>query len=63
MPQPLISRHLKVLRERGMVTTERRGTVVVYTLGDTRLIQALDLLRATMRDTLAKRAELVSAIS
>ena len=63
MPQPLVSRHLKVLRERGMVTTERRGTLVVYTLGDKRLVQALDLLRAAMRDMLAKRAELVEAIA
>jgi ArsR family transcriptional regulator len=62
MPQPLVSRHLKVLRERGMVTTERQGTVVVYTLGDKRLIQALDLLRAAMRDMLAKRAELVKVL-
>ena len=62
MPQPLISRHLKVLRERGMVLTERRGTVVVYSLGDRRLVEALDLLRAAMRDMLAKRAELVEAI-
>lgn len=62
MPQPLVSRHLKVLRERGMVTTERRGTVIVYSLADTRLIQALDLLRAVMHDNLAKRAELVSAL-
>lgn len=63
MPQPLISRHLKVLRERGMVLTERRGTVVVYSLGDRRLVEALDLLRAAMRDMLAKRAELVDAIA
>ena len=63
MPQPLVSRHLKVLRERCMVTTERRGTVIVYTLGDKRLIQALDLLRAAMRDMLAKRVELVEALS
>lgn len=63
MPQPLVSRHLKVLRERGMVTTERRGTVIVYTLGDKRLIQALDLLRAAMRDMLAKRVELVEALA
>ncbi len=62
MPQPLVSRHLKVLRERGMVTSERHGTVIVYALGDRRLIQALDLLRASMRDTLAKRAELVNAL-
>ncbi|HNQ95345.1 MAG TPA: metalloregulator ArsR/SmtB family transcription factor [Anaerolineales bacterium] len=63
MPQPLVSRHLKVLRERGMVTSERRGTVVVYSLGDTRLIQALDLLRSAMRDNLAKRAKLVEAFA
>ena len=63
MPQPLVSRHLKVLRERGMVRTERRGTVVIYSLGDKRLILALDLLRAAMRDMLAKRAELVEALA
>jgi DNA-binding transcriptional ArsR family regulator len=63
MPQPLISRHLKVLRERGMVTTERRGTVIVYTLSDRRLIEALDLLRAVMHDNISKRAELVSVLS
>lgn len=63
MPQPLVSRHLKVLRERGMVTTERRGTIVIYSLGDRRLVQALDLLRAAMRDMLAKRAELVEALA
>jgi DNA-binding transcriptional ArsR family regulator len=63
MPQSLISRHLKVLRERGMVTTERRGTVIVYTLADNRLIQALDLLRAVMHDNISKRAELVNALS
>lgn len=63
MPQPLISRHLKILRERGMVTTERRGTVIVYSLSDKRLIEALDLLRAVMHDNLSKRAELVQAIS
>jgi len=62
MPQPLVSRHLKVLRERGMVTTKRQGTIIQYFLADNRLIQALDLLRAVMRDGLTKRAELVEAI-
>jgi DNA-binding transcriptional ArsR family regulator len=63
MPQPLVSRHLKVLRERGMVIPNRKGTVVQYTLADDRLIQALDLLRAVMRDGLTKRAELVEAFA
>src|ERR1700690_3717872 len=56
MSQPMVSRHLKVLRERGMVTSQRNGTIVVYTLGDKRLVQALDLLRAAMRDMMTKRA-------
>ncbi|MBI3362539.1 MAG: winged helix-turn-helix transcriptional regulator [Chloroflexi bacterium] len=59
MPQPSVSRHLKTLRERGMVIATRLGPAVEYRLGDARLIQALDLLRATMRDTLTHRAELV----
>ncbi|HSR20178.1 MAG TPA: metalloregulator ArsR/SmtB family transcription factor [Anaerolineales bacterium] len=63
MPQPLVSRHLKVLRERDMVRTERHGTVMTYSLADQRLIQALDLLRAVMHDNLAKRAVLVKAMT
>lgn len=63
MSQPLVSRHLKILRERGMVIAERRGTLVIYSLGDVRLVEALDLLRAAMRDMLARRAELIEAIA
>ena len=59
--QPLVSRHLKVLRERGMVVATRVGPAVEYRLGDKRLIQALDLLRAMLRDTLSHRAELHGA--
>ncbi len=62
MPQPMASRHLKILRERGMVTFERRGTIVQYALADDRLVKALDLLRAVLRDSLTKRAELADAI-
>lgn len=57
--QPTTSRHLKVLRERGLVYTERQGTVVTYHLADQRVIQALDLLRSAMRDRLTQQANLV----
>jgi len=63
MPQPSVSRHLKILRERRMVIAKRKGTVVQYSLGDKRLVEALDLLRAVLRDGLARRAELVDVIS
>jgi len=63
IPQPTTSRHLKVLRERGLVTTERQGTVITYHLADQRVIQALDLLRCAMRDKLTQKANIVSELS
>src|SRR5690349_8419289 len=45
LPQPTVSRHLKILRERGIVCAERDGQSVYYSLADYRIIQALDLLR------------------
>lgn len=63
IPQPTISRHLKVLRERGLVYTERQGTVITYHLADQRVIQAMDLLRSAMRDRLTQRANLVIELS
>jgi DNA-binding transcriptional ArsR family regulator len=57
--QPTASRHLKVLREHGLVHTTRQGTTITYDISDRRLIQALDLLRSVMRDRLAYRAGLM----
>ncbi len=57
--QPTASRHLKILRDRGLVYTVRQGTTVTYFLSDPRLIQALDLLRTVMRERLAHRAGLM----
>ena len=57
--QPTASRHLKTLRERGLVHTERNGTTIIYHLSDRRLIDALDILRSVLRDRLAHRASLM----
>ena len=61
--QPTTSRHLKVMRERGLVQTVRTGTTITYHLTDQRLIQALDLLRSVMRDRLTQRASLINEIA
>ncbi len=58
--QSAASRHLKVLRERGLVQAVRQGASVEYRLCDMRLIEALDLLRSVMRDDLAHRASVVT---
>jgi len=58
LPQPTVSRHLKIMRDCGIVLTERAGQAVVYKLKDVRIVQALDLLRSVMTDTLEDRAAL-----
>lgn len=60
--QPAASRHLNLLRERGMVVAQRDGQSVVYQLVDERTIQALDLLRAILGDTLKSRGQLAQAV-
>lgn len=57
--QPAASRHLKILRDRGLVHAVRHGASVEYNLSDERLIEALDLLRMVLRDRLAYRASLM----
>ncbi len=61
LPQSTVSRHLKVLRDRDMVTAHREGQSVYYTLSDDRIIQALDLLRAMLANALESRAALVKS--
>ena len=63
IPQSTVSRHLKVLRERSLVTAERDGVTVRYSLTDRRVIEALDLLRALLADTLAQQAQLMQALT
>lgn len=58
--QPTASRHLKILRERGLVNTVRSGTTITYHLTDSRLIQALDLMRGIMRDHLVYQSSLIN---
>jgi len=60
--QPAASRHLNILRERGMVSAQRDGQSVIYQLTDQRSIQALDLLRSVLGDTLKNRGNLASAV-
>ena len=63
IPQPTVSRHLKVLRERSMVNADREGQSVYYSLADDRIIQALDLLRAMLADSLESQIDLARTAS
>lgn len=45
IPQSSVSRHLRVLRERGFVRAERQGTTIWYALAEPELATAIDILR------------------
>ncbi len=61
VPQPTISRHLKVLRDRDMVRADREGQSVFYTLSDYRIIDALDLLRSVLAGSLESQGALAQS--
>jgi ArsR family transcriptional regulator, arsenate/arsenite/antimonite-responsive transcriptional repressor len=49
LTQPTISHHLKVLRQAGIIDSERRGTWVYYRLVPAALDRVADLLSGTVR--------------
>jgi len=62
VPQSTVSRHLRILRERELVKTERAGTSVFYFLADQRIIESLDLMRGILSTQLDARADLANLI-
>jgi len=59
-PQPTISRHLAILRQRSLVLAERAGVSVVYSLADLRIIAALDLMRQILHDVLEHQSDMMN---
>jgi DNA-binding transcriptional ArsR family regulator len=59
-PQPTISRHLRILRQRGLVAPQRDGAAVIYHLAEPRLIAILNSMRQVLRDSLAKQSSLLA---
>jgi ArsR family transcriptional regulator len=60
LPQSTVSRHLRILRNSGLVNYHRMGREVVYELSDDRVIEALELLRHVLNDRIATHSQLIS---
>ncbi len=58
--QPNVSQHLAMLRERGIVDAERRGTSIFYSLRYPQLVEAIDVLRGVMAEEAGRRQGLVA---
>ncbi len=61
--QPNASRHLAVLRDRGIVTTQRVGSSVYYALTSQKIVQAVDLLGDFMAEELGWRPPSVQTVA
>lgn len=61
LSQTNASQHLAVLRERGVVTTERAGNTILYSLRGDKVLQAVDLLREFMAETMAQQSAAIGA--
>lgn len=60
MPQPTVSRHLAILRERSLVEANRDGAQVNYSLAAPEIIEILDDMRRLLRDVLNQQSQLIA---
>jgi len=60
LPQSTVSRHLRILRNSGLVNFHRLGREVVYELSDERVIEALELLRLVLNDRITSHSQLIN---
>jgi DNA-binding transcriptional ArsR family regulator len=57
LSQPAVSRHLRIMRESGVVVAERRGKSIFYIVKDRRIVQAMDLLRTSLSEQMQQQGE------
>lgn len=62
IPQAVVSRHLALLRNRGVVKTRRQGTTVYYSLADMKIIEACNMVHQVMMNHLERNRNLAERI-
>jgi DNA-binding transcriptional ArsR family regulator len=60
--QAKISQHLTIMRQRGIVRTQRVGTEVHYSLADPRILEACRITRDVLLQQLTQQARLVAPL-
>lgn len=58
IPQAAVSRHLGILRERGVVKPRREGTSIHYRLADIKIAEACDIVHEVLLNQIEKNREL-----
>ncbi len=50
LSQPLVSHHLKVLKDHGVLETKRKGPFIFYSIKDLKILYAIDLFQEIFMD-------------
>ena len=61
-PQAIISRHLAVLRNKGVVSARRNGVNIYYSLTNPRITDACDIVHGVLLDQVARNKELAEKL-
>jgi DNA-binding transcriptional ArsR family regulator len=61
-PSSSVSQQLAVLRARNIVTTERRGTTIIYAVADTELFELLDVARIIFNAHLSETIDMLRLV-
>ncbi len=61
-PQAAVSRHLAILRHRGIVTARREGTNIYYSLTSPRIVAACDIVREVLLEQVARNKEMAEKL-
>lgn len=62
VPQSVVSRHLALLRNRGVVKSRREGTNIYYRLTDPKIGEACDIVHTILLNQVAKSRELADRL-
>jgi len=63
IPHAVASRHLALLRNRGVVRPRREGTSVYYSISDPKIVEACDLVHQVLLNNLTKSKELAERLT
>ena len=63
IPHAVASRHLALLRNRGVVRPRREGTNVYYRISDPQIVAACDLVHQILLNNLTKSKELAERLT
>ena len=63
VPQAVVSRHLAILRDRGVVNARREGTNAYYSLSDPKIGEACEIVHEILLSQITKNRELAERLT